>query len=663
MADFTLDSLRGGLDDFTPVSALAKDACTLAENVEFYSSTLGERRAGCAVPNAGLPVGITGDAILDAAVWMFHHQPTNSETNDELWVLTRDTDDTAKMYRLTSAGWTTVALNSVSSSDVPLLTNSDGYHIYGQSLHGKLFIAFRSGVDRLHVWDGTTLRRVGLAAHAAAPTVANGGGVGTYAAITRYYRTRSVVLSGSTVLLRSEPSASVSFLPDAAHINVTVTRPTAIGEGETHWEIEVSLDNATFYRLSRIAIATTTYADSAVTTTYSTNILSDPVGSYDLIPSVKYLLADDDRLITAADWTTVANGSAVRWTPVGTDPLPGPEERFNDTTDPRVDLDGLEAGDISGMKRAMSTVLVTKSSHVYNLIRTGDLVGAYAAQPVTKVRGALPRSLVEASDQAGRPIVYFIDPKAGPMRYGANGLEFAGFNVHTLWRRMNASAIVPCHGIYYPDKLQVHYWLALDGANYPNTKIVLQTNEVMSDQNGARRGWATVPSPARIADARCSCTFPIDIQAGTLTLVPFIGKATWTVGASTIRNVVQACDTGTKDADTTGDTGSSYTAKVRSRAFALEALPNRFGIDSGTLLVLAGSRLLLKLVRDYGLETIPVTVNGTAVGAETHVITQLDNLEIAEVFALEVQLEDDPNNLMQWQAFQLVLDERQEQKS
>ena len=39
-------SLRGGMNDTDPANNLADDQCTLAQNVEFFYSMLGERRAG-----------------------------------------------------------------------------------------------------------------------------------------------------------------------------------------------------------------------------------------------------------------------------------------------------------------------------------------------------------------------------------------------------------------------------------------------------------------------------------------------------------------------------------------------------------------------------------------------------------------------------------------
>lgn len=671
MADFVIDTLRGGFDDFTPVSAQEKDICVIADNVEYFFSTLGERRGGTVA--FSVPAGISGDVLLSATVWMFVHTPTKNENENELWVLTADTDNTPKMYRYTRAGgWSTVAFYS--ANDTPIITNDDGSRIYGQSLHGKLFLTFKSLNDRIHVWDSITasLRPVGLAAHAAAPTAA-GVGVGTMNT-TRYYRTRSVERSGVVVLRRSEPSAVLAFNASAGYASITVTRPTAVGEAETDWELEASVDNLVFYKVSTIAIATTTYSDTTASSAYSLGALSDPVGSYTLIPSARYLLAVDDRLLLGSSWMTVADGSAVRWTPVGNDPLPGPDERLDATTDPRIDLDGRQGGDITAMGHAEVAVLVGKVGHTYQLLRTGLLVGAYSADQLSNVIGALPRSMVESVDENGRPTLYWLDPKTGPFRYGPQQMQACGIDLHNMWKLVNINAAVPCHGVYYADKFQVHYWLATQTSlndttarNYPNRKIVLQTNLTKpDDEGGVRGGWSHVPlqadlSAVGIADARCSVVY-IPALVGTLVprAAPFIGKAAWTnVDTSANRNVVQVCDVGSTDEGPAG--ANNYVAKARSRAFFLAQLPNRFGILNGSILGLAGSKVKISLVRDYGLEVLPVTVDLTAVGAETHVIKTIDQLSMAEIFALSIQIEDDPNNITQWQLFYLVLNESKEQ--
>lgn len=657
MSDFIIDSLTAGFDDFTPQSVLAKDACTVAENVEFFISTLGERRAGCI--EIGLPVGISGNVNLAAAAWAFNHQPTNVESESELWVMTLNNDGTPILYRYSVAlGWNTIAWPS--ANDTPITTNGDGYRVYGLTLHGKMFLAYKSAVDRLHVWDGTTLRRVGLAAHAAAPTVANTG-AGAYAAVLRYYRTRSVEKSGALVLRRSEPSTSVSFTPSGAGTAARVTRPTAIAEGETHWEIEASLDNAAFYRLSQIAIGTTTYDDSAATSTYSASPLSDAVGSYTTIPSVRFLSSDDDRLVLGSSWTIAADTSAVRWTPVGNDPLPGPDERLNSNTSPRVDLDSQSNGDLSGLSKVINgSFLGLKTEGVYKLVRTGQLVGSYEAIPLTKVRGALPRSIVEANDEGGRPTTFWIDPHHGPMRLGSEGVQWCGADVKTLFGRINRNAIVPCHGVFYGDKQQLHYWLALDGADYPNTKIVVQINQMQNAVMGARRGWSTVPSPARIATARCSTMFLHNVS-NLYVQSPILGLPVWTVSAAQVNNVLQLADRGTQDGFTTGDTAASYVGKIKTRPFFLTHILNRHGIMDGALLGSANSHVLVKAIRDFGTETLSITADMTPEGSETHVIAHMDDLTFSELFAVQFQFEDDPANPSQWQLLQLAVSPREEQ--
>ena len=652
---------------------MEKDACPIADNVEFFYSTLGERRAGCEATIQHFDMVDNPD--LEAAVWMHWHTPDEDPTHDELWVLTVEATNvpvmyrwaaTGWLYRFSSTGWSIVTWSS--DDDTPDVSGSYGTQIYGQSLNGKLYLAFKSvtGLDRLHVWDGRTIRRVGLKTFAAAPTAADDGGVGTYAATLRYYRTRSVEIDAAddtTVRRRSEPSASVSFTPNGNDTGVVVTRPTLIDEGETHWEVEVSLDDATFYRLSRVARETATYTDSAATTTYADNTQSDAVGSYLLIPSAKFLATDAGRLMIGGSWETPDDSDAIQWTPQKNDPLPAADERLDDAASPRVDLDTFEGGEMSGLaKNTNGNIVATKREHIYRLARTGQLVGAYEVLPaLSKSIGAYPRSLVEAVDEGGRPALYFLDPESGPSRYGVDGIQGCSANLRTLWRRINKSAIVPCHGVYYADKLQIHYWLALDSSNYPNVKIILQTNQVCADAvSGAQYGWSTAGFLAenRIAVARCSTMFHsnIELPSRDLSVVPFIGKAVWTVLGSDVTEVIQRCDVGTTDADSTGDTDSDYLAKIRTRPFFLTGILNHHEVLNAAILGIANTSVKVTIRGDFGKTgaTDTVTADFTAVGSETHVIDILDDLEIAELSAVDIQFED-ATSVSQWQLFQFAM--------
>jgi hypothetical protein len=179
---FSITNLRGGLNDTDPAHLLSYDQCTVAENVEFNLSTLGERRKGCT--DVDLPVAITGNPNMQAITFVHRHVPGTNETDSELWVLAQHlTTQNYVLCRKTTV-WSTIS--PVDAIDV---TSGYGMRITAQSLHGKLYIAYRSvgGVDRLHVWDGTSLRRTGLA-EPAPPTASGVAGAGFVE--VRYYRVR-----------------------------------------------------------------------------------------------------------------------------------------------------------------------------------------------------------------------------------------------------------------------------------------------------------------------------------------------------------------------------------------------------------------------------------------------------------------------------------------
>lgn len=659
MPDFALDSLLGGMDDFTPISKQGKNTCAIAENVEFFYSTLGERRGGTT------PVDLSSSTIpanvsLDAVVWMYWHTPTKNESENELWIMTTDTDPglTPHLFRRVAGVWSAVAFFSV--NDTPVMTGDDCYRIYGQSLHGKLFIAFRSLNDRLHVWDGTNLRPVGLAT-TTAPGAANGGGAGAYAAIPRFYRTRFLARTGSVILRRSEPSDPVSITPSGANANVTVTRGAVVSEGEDSWELEGSADGLVYYRIVIIPIATATYADTDNPANYSSGPLSDPIGSYALVASARYLLAVDDRLMTAGSFMTAADGSAVQWTPVGTDPLPGPDERYNRTTSPRIDLDGQEGGDITGLAHAEAAILAGKVSHTYLVLKQNSLIGAYDAQPLSKTIGVMPRSFVEAVDENGHGSTYWFDKKSGAMRYGATGMQFCGIGIRNAWQAVNTLAPNAIHGVFYAKKLQVHYWVCQQPVGVelaqiaPNVHFTLQTNVMVPDGlGGVKGGWSIVPLRGLVASgmasARCSVMAAPDISGvGSFTHlpVPHIGKAAWSDSiGNAVRRVVQICDSGSTDEGPANE--QSYTGKVRTRAFWFAGLGDQLGVLECDVLGTAGSRAIVSIIRDFGTETIPRPVDMTAIAAETHVIGAMDSLSAAGMFAVSFQFEDDPAHITQW---------------
>jgi hypothetical protein len=648
MLDLTLSHYAADFDDTSPPSELANDACTQAENIEFVNSTLGERRSGCTA--IALPASVTADADLDAVTWMYRHLEVNDEDNAQLWLLAQSLDAADNiLVRRKLTAWETITQNDPITS-----TFERGHRLSAQTLHGKLFIAHKStGIDRLHVWDGTTLRRAGLAAPGAAPTGADTGS-GTFSGV-RYYRVRFTVQAAGVTLRRSEPSAVLTFTPSGTGLAAQITKPATISENETHWELEASLDNANFYRITTELVATTTYDDSvAFGIGYATTgTLSEDIEDYSLIPSGKFLSADEDRLIIAGSWEDSAQASRVRWTPVFAAPGVGNDERIELDTDPFLDLDGFEGGEITGLSRATNGYLYAfKRSHIYRLVRTGRREQAYEAIALTKARGALPGSLVEAINQAGLPSQYFLDPSVGPTRISSNGIQWVGRDIQTFWRTVNINAKIPCHGIYYSDKRQVHYWLAVGTSEYPNAKLVLHVNETRDTDEGARRGWVTVGTNDRIATAHSSTTFSTNIDttdARSFPLVPFIGKERWTVGATPITDYVQQCDTGNKDADTTGDTGSTYYASVTTKPFIFTGLLNHLRVLAAALLLKASTDpdelIFVKAIRDFGSEERKVDTDLLALYGEEHSVKLLDDLNFSEIYALQIQFGDLDTNV------------------
>lgn len=632
MADLSIASLRGGMNNTDPANSLPPDQCTLARDVEFFESLLGERRKG----HAAISLTSSGLTSRDAVTFLYRHTPSEDETATELWAMAVTLASGATSVARKTTSWA-----SVSPTDTITATGTYAYAMAAQSLHGKLFTAYKSAEDRLHVWDGTTWRRSGLAAPSAAPTAANAG-VGSLAG-TRYYRVRVAEVSGSTVVRRSEPTTALTFAPSGTGASVTVTRPTMPGEGETHWEIEASLDNANFYRLSRIAIATTTYSDTvAFNTGYAASgTLSEDIGEYTLWPSVRYLTTDDDRLIGAGSFENAALGSEVIWSPVTNDPGAGNDERWPQTTTNRLTLDGRSGGMITGISRPIyGFIYVTKYGAVYRMVRTGNRTRAYEAFRINDTFGALPGSLIEAVDQAGNSCLYALDSTVGPIRINTNGVRRAGRDIHSTWETVNINADVPCRAVFYADKQQVHWWVATNGASAPNAKIVLQVNETRETDDGVRRGWVihTVPSGTTVYTA---CMYAANIDAGTarsLALQPLIG--TNVAGA-----LVQQGDT------TDADNGTAYSALITARPIISGGLLNEFGVMSAAILAepATGVEVRVTATRDYGLSpAVTVDVALDPVGSETAVIRALDDLSMAELKALAISFGDVDTPAGQW---------------
>jgi hypothetical protein len=381
------------------------------QNARSLTESLLEMRQGLRVES------LTGSGLTGPVLWCGRHI-TNAGA-EELWAAANNAG-TAALARRVSGTWAAVTFSDTASA-------ANLLYMQGVSMNGKFFLFYDSDVNRLHVWDGTSVRRVGLA-QASVVTAATMGGAGL--TFNRWYRKRVVVQESGVVVRRSEPSptnVNVSITDDAG---VTVTRGTVPGEGETHWEVEASTDSGgaptIWYRIATVLIATTTSDDtnSAITTFEE----SDETGLYVPPPSAKYGATDGLTLTMGGAWET--SGTSGQTTPKQnrawfTRPL-GASDVSDDEAIPNTEvqknwLDVGDAGPLTAVKGPISGETYVYKERAYGkLTPTGDLVSPYALSMISDSVGAVDGRLVCTGELAGIPAILFADTNA------AYGLSSAG---------------------------------------------------------------------------------------------------------------------------------------------------------------------------------------------------------------------------------------------
>lgn len=632
----TLESLAGGFDDQSPMS-IANDACTVALNVEFYQAPLGGRRFGCDV------VDITSSHLNDETdiVHISQWFPANDITVPEWWGVAATPGVSATIAKRTAGVW-----SKITPIDAVVTTVPNIYNIVmtpapsSVSSNGKLFIAYPSAVDRLHVWDpnnGAVLRRVGLA-EPNPPTLGNGI-VSAVPATPRFYRIRLVRQAGVGIEItaRSEPSTSVAFTPDGVHAP-RITHPSFdVNESATHWEVEGSFDDINYYVLQSLAVATT-FWDDTFTDPISFSEegeLSEDIGTYLTPPSAAFLLVTDDRLIMAGHQTDISLMSTVWWTPVKTDPAGGNDERLPLSVNNSQSLDNYSGGPITGIAPGISgSWYVFKASRIYKMTRTGDPTRAYTDITLTTERGAVRGSVFNGLDSAGRPCIFFTDPQVGPCMLGTGGLQRI-MGLTNTWKRVNVKATsIIVRGLYYNAKSQAHWWVSVDGANTPNLKLVLQVDELQVDEDGQLgRGWSLATGVIAQATAVGMLTESVTEDGNpTVRTRPFIGLHT--------PNYLQRCDASAVD-----DAGTQYVASIRSKPFTLAGLLDKFGAMNAAIFAdaVSNTSVVCRLIRDMGLETSGDSVGTfscSPVSTEDFVIRSLDDLVMSEAKCIQIEFSD-----------------------
>lgn len=622
-----LSDLTGGRNGTDPPHAMPENQCVEALNVDWYQTTFARKRGGAA---AFTITGVTFAGVISTALT---HTPAADDSKRELWLI----DATPTVGR-------TSASTTFSSPTLKDAISGTTQTIHGASLNGKLFLSYDSAVDRLHVWDTSTVRRVGMATPAA-PTAADTGS-GSYAATARNYKVCYIEKSGSDIIRRSEPSALVAFTPSGSGTAARVTKPAAVSEGETHWELYGAAD-AIYVLLATTVVGTTTVDDSTAPASYLGDAI--PVASANVVPvSWKYLVSDGNRLLGAGSWETGNKNNRVWFTPVLGSSDVGDDERIPNTTSQKnfIDIDENDGDVITGFGPALSgQVLVFKRRSTWALVTTGISTAPFRRFSVSGSIGCIAqKSVLVAPDENGDAAVYWMSAK-GPYRLGTSGLQFMGRDNEDVWLTMNLDATtVICHGVSFVDKHQVWWWLSTGANNDPDTLMVFDTELGRLDELGfVRGGWSKFDG--NLASARCSVAYASSIAASAPTRsVPCLGQH----GAAAR---FWHADTGTADA------GTAFKATVKTGLVIPWGLGRNGAVSESHLLAKAsaGVTITQTIDRDYGLQTRTSTALLTAAGSETRVQKQFEGSSMADAGVVQFQVGDASAASNTWQLDALIV--------
>lgn len=605
-----ISDLRRGRNGSDPPHSLSENECVDAVNVDWYKAMLGRKRGGADA------LSMTGSTFTGKISSIGRHIPSSDSSLAEFWAI--DDAATPIINRVSGgATWSAPTLK-----DVP---TGNGWDFSMASSTGKFFMAYKSGVNRLHCWDGSTVRRTGLPAPVA-PSVANTGG-GGYFAILRYYRIRWTIQVGGITVRRSEPSTATSFTPSGGGTAARVTKPAAASEDETHWELEVSLDNTNFFVLATTVVGTTTYDDSAVTTTYKTGTVSPSIGLYTVQPSYKFIAVDQNRLLGFGSYTSTDKQNRVEISDIVGGLNISDNERV--PLNSFVDLDENDSGAATGLVGpVLGSYFAFKETQLWKLTPSGNVLNPYTQSAISKTIGAVgPHAMTIGEDEFGNPAIYWVSQR-GVYRYGSNGLEYISGGVSDLivgptsTINLSASKVI-AHGLYDVILRQIWFWVSVGAENEPTTmKIVYNVGHyggfVAPTSSQVPSGWSRHTGES--AKARCSVNFSNTVGAAmSRDTKPYIGY-------SGTANTIWKLNT-----STTTDAGTAFQAYITSKAYAPWDPKNGY-IGRSYLLAKAATGVIITqtLTRDFGTEVSSDTVNLTPIGVETWVRERFEDPRMAD---------------------------------
>lgn len=626
-----------GRNGWDPVFDVGLDQSVESLNVHLYDGGLGTRRGGS--------VSITITGVTGPINALIEYIPGQDLSAAELFVV--DGSATTKILRC-AAGSTFTNLTLADN------VASEPYTVSAAVLNGKLYLAYDSTVNRLHVFDpgtSTTLvRRSGMGI-TAAPTAANTG-AGAYAATLRYYRTRLAEIRSGLTIREGEASPAVSFTPSGAGTAARVSRPSGLNESETHWVLMGSTDDAIYYDLSTIAIGTTTFDDSVNPSAYASTYTASPTaGSLVPFPSVKCLGTDGNRLYGFGVWETTAgdslspkNGRFYFGPVIGASVTPhavDDDERINNSTLLSGWIDVARnsgAADRGCTSRPVNNVVYAfQSVGIYGFVPTESPTQPYRREVISSTVGNMSQqAIVMATDRLGRACCFFIDPIKGPYTVGgSDGLRWCGKDLADLWATITKDAsVLSCHGLWHPDRDQVWFFVGVGTPTYPNTILVLDVTELRPDEDGDLRGGWTVYD-GDIANTKCAVMFSNTLAAARSRVrVPYTG------GVSKLLRY---------DESVNRDDTTTYLAYVRSGAEAIDAKVVQVNRAYLAASAQSGVSVRQSLIRNTGDETARTSdVVLTAVGSETTVLKKFENTALQDAWCVQVQLGDAAAQNVAW---------------
>lgn len=627
-----IDDIRGGINEHDPFGKIPDNQVLEATNIDFSSGALGRKRNGTV---KSIYQWSHYPTYTDFITSLVRHTPTADEKNTELWCF----DKTGRNMRCQNNGYS----GGYTYQDA--FATDAGYNVVGASLGGRLFLAYDSAVDRLHVYDSrvaVSFRRVGFAVPGDQLSVANQGS-GTYAATLRYYKVCFTQKDGSNIVRRSEPSTAEAFTPSGSGSAARVT-VTLLGEYETHWELYGSADAVNYYRIAEVAVATTYVDDNLPPSSYASTggRVLDVAGTNLPPPSAKYVICDENRLILAHGYENSAWSSRVWWTPViGSSECD--DERVPNTTTLKsyLDLDVQDGGGITGIASLNGVIYVFKLNQTYKLVRTGQVDAPYLPVTISKTVGCVRhQTIVQAEDETGAPCLYFLS-RRGPYRIGQRGMEFIGTDIERTWKNVSTDTSYQAgHGVYHAEKHQVWWWVA--ASTEGDIRLRYSIRDAKPGIGGMRGGWAKdsyniLVHMRRGIQSYCSAMYTKTPGSNDVSrsMVPYCGA----MYINSADSFLLKCD---EDGVYT-DVGDSYTSSFLTQVF-MPDMGKAFGVTEAHLLAktISGETptVQVSVIRDFGKETVSKSVTLSGTSPPTSQIAPLDSLSMSAVRAIQIKVED-----------------------